>query len=464
MKCSFNMQDDMLVKMNENTEAKLYILFIFICFILAVLMRKFNDYSGIPYCPMMFLIGLLWGISSNYTGSVGILAIQVTTIRPVFYTQNTLLQVFIPGIVFQAAYHSDWNQFKNNIAIVAFLAGPAVIFSAVLIGALVLYVLNYDWLLDWSHGMLLGSVLGATDTVAVLAIMKEISTTSALTTIIEGESLFNDATALMLYTISMSYSEGISISLSSIALIFLRLTTGGIVFGLILSIMMLIWIKSLEHDYLSQFLVTFFTSYLGFYMCEYSSLKVSGILYLLSSGCIMSLYIHNKLSSRAQDFMDYLWSFIAFASETYIFVISGIMIGSYFLEANISGIMYVKLIVFYLCVIGIRVIMVGISYPLLRRNIDNMTWKEAAVIINGGLMRGGISLTLAVSIFTKETLPQEIKIILLFFTAGIVLLTIVINGTTIKLLFKRLGIESNQELTSKLIYTRTLSDDYHQIT
>jgi hypothetical protein len=69
--------------MNDNTDALMYILFIFICFILAVLTRRFNELSGLPYCPMMFLIGLIWGISSDLTGWFGLLATQVTSIRAV---------------------------------------------------------------------------------------------------------------------------------------------------------------------------------------------------------------------------------------------------------------------------------------------------------------------------------------------------------------------------------------------
>lgn len=363
--------------------------------------------------------------------------------------------------MFQAAYNSDWSLVKDHAGIVAFLAGPSVVMSAALIGAVVMYVLNYACLLNWSHAMLLGSVLGATDTVAVLAIMKEICTTRALTTIIEGESLFNDATALILFTISMSYCQGMVMSIPQILIASFRLITGGVIIGLVFGILMLVWIKSLDHDYLSQFLVSFFTSYLGFYLCEYTKVKVSGILYLLSSGCIMSLFIHHRLSPRSQDFMGYIWNFIGFVSETYIFIISGIMIGNYFLEAHITLIQYGKLLVFYILVILIRVCMVGLVCPMIKRKIPYFTWREAVVVINGGLMRGGISLTLGVSLYTIEDLPKEIRRILLFFTAGIVLLTLVINGTTIKLVFKRLGIEADQELTDKLVYSRTFSEDYH---
>ena len=142
-----------------------------------------SKYLRIPYTVALVIAGLAIAISP----------IQVT----IDLTPDLILFIFLPALLFESAYHLDFGELRDNLRPVALLAVPGVILTALFVAALTHYTAG----LRWETAFLFGAIVSATDPVSVLAIFRQLGAPKRLSVILEGESLFNDGTALVLFRI-----------------------------------------------------------------------------------------------------------------------------------------------------------------------------------------------------------------------------------------------------------------------
>lgn len=161
---------------------------IFILLFIALGIYQISRRSGLPFTVLLVLIGI--GINF-FSTSVPVLAKaeEVFSISP-----DLILFVFLPALIFESSYGLNVNQLRHNAAHIMTLAIPGLLLSTALIGVIVWLILGIDLV----AALLLGAILSATDPVAVIALFQRISAPGRLSILIEGESLFNDATALVL--------------------------------------------------------------------------------------------------------------------------------------------------------------------------------------------------------------------------------------------------------------------------
>ena len=119
---------------------------------------------------------------------------------------HTMLSVFLPALVFESAFSLEWHTFRKCAAQVLWLAGPGVLLGTFLMGSLLKATLPYGW--GWGSSLMLGSILSATDPVAVVALLKEVGASKRLGHIIEGESLVNDGTAIVVFSLLNQIAKG----------------------------------------------------------------------------------------------------------------------------------------------------------------------------------------------------------------------------------------------------------------
>ena len=136
-----------------------------------------------------------------------------------------------------------------------------MIVSALLTAFALTKVVGYGDVFDWWSAMMLGSVLAATDPVAVVALLKEVGASKKLGTLIEGESLLNDGTAMVLFTGMFSLAIGEGANVGDLALLFVRLSIGGPLLGIGFGVIMCIWLKRVFHDDVLEFSLTFMAAY-----------------------------------------------------------------------------------------------------------------------------------------------------------------------------------------------------------
>jgi NhaP-type Na+/H+ or K+/H+ antiporter len=287
---------------------------------------------------------------------------------------------------------------------------------------------------------MLGAVLSATDRVAVVSLLKELGTDKTFSTIVEGESVVNDGTAMVLYIVMLGAAKGEDLSAGDIIGELARLSLGGPAMGVLFGVVMAFVLKRIHNDYILEVTITLVTSYLLYYTCEFSGARVSGILGLLSMGLYMSAWGKSTISHETEEKLHHIWKFLSFAFESLLFILAGIIIGvKIFAEDFITGEDWGKQFAFLFLMEINRGLMVLILYPFLYYWGYRISWRQALVITHAGL-RGGIAMCLALIVQGEDGIPTEVKHLVLFHTAGIAFFTIIINGSTTKLLLVNLGL------------------------
>ena len=182
---------------------------------------------------------------------------------------HELLLIFMPALIFESAFNCDWHIMKRLIWQVMIMAGPMVIVSTLLTGVTTTYVLGYNGdKFPFSASLLLGSIASATDPVAVVALLKELGASKKLATLIEGESLFNDGTAMVIFIILLQIVEGKEKSLGEILGLFIRMAVGGPIVGLLGGFIIVFILNRLWNNYVLEVNTTIVWSYLIFYVAE----------------------------------------------------------------------------------------------------------------------------------------------------------------------------------------------------
>ena len=176
---------------------------------------------------------------------------------------------------------------------------------------------------------------------------------------------------------------------------FVRLSVGGPLLGIVFGFFMCLWLKKILRDTVLSISITFIGAYLCFYVAEYTWLKVSGILALVSLGLFFSAVGKRKIYPESEHALHNVWSTIQYASETLIFMLTGIVVGIKMIdETTITVWDWIKMFFFYILMIISRIIMVATFYPLLKKFGYGLTKKEFVVLIYGGL-RGALGMCLS---------------------------------------------------------------------
>ena len=197
---------------------------------------------------------------------------------------HLLLFTFLPVLIFESGYNCDWHIFRNLLSNIVLLAVPGVVFCTVLTATILKYIFHSGW--PWSCCLMTGAMLSATDPVAVVALMKELGVSEKLGTAMEGESLLNDGTSIVIFNVFLQqflYEEtdgasGEMRTAGEIAQYFLRLSLGGIALGLAIGVFTIVILSRIHNDASSEITLTVLAAFSSFLLAEGTSIEVSGIL------------------------------------------------------------------------------------------------------------------------------------------------------------------------------------------
>ncbi len=349
---------------------------------------------------------------------------------------HLILFVFLPTLIFEAAFALDVHTFKKSLGNAFILAVPGIILAIILTAVISKFISNtgiglLQW--DWIVALLFGTLISATDPVAVVALLKELGAGKKLQTLIESESLLNDGTAIVIFLVFFAMAAGHATEGNAIAQFFI-VAIGGITIGIIIGGIIVTWIKNVYNDPFFEITVIVGAAYLTFFIAE--TMHVSGVLGLVTLGLIMASIGRSRISPEVHHFLHEFWELAVFIANTLIFLIVGVVIA---LRTNFTGRDILVLFIIYIGIIIIRGIVIAVFYPLMKNIGYGVPVKHGIVAWWGGL-RGAISLALALIVAGESSINAEIRDQILFLTAGIVFLTSTINATTTKALVNRLGL------------------------
>lgn len=198
--------------------------------------------------------------------------------------------------------------------------------------------------------------------------------------------------------------------------------------------------------------ITIVAAYMVFYTAEIWDLEVSGILALVGLGLYMTKIGKTRISHLSEETLHHIWSYLGYACETLVFVIAGTIVSLKVFEEDsaIGWKDWLKLLALYVLLHVIRFSMIFIlKWPMSKLGYG-LSWAQAIVLGYSGL-RGAVSLILSVIVYLDTGVNQHIRDIVIFHTAGIAIMTLVINGTTMGFLIRKLGLMRMSEVKKKML-------------
>ena len=383
----------------------------------------------IPYTVALVVTGLALGAAR--------------IIDPPHLTKELLYAIFLPGLVFEAAFHLDFQKFWQNKLAIHSLAVPGVA-AAIGLTAVLLQpaasALHFADGFGMRHALVFAALIAATDPIAVVGLFKSLGAPKRLAVLIEGESLLNDGTGVVFFTLILGTMTDGSLSLTSAALDFVRVVGLGLLLGALVGYLASKLTQRVD-DPMIEITLTTIAAYGSFIVAEHFHL--SGVIATVAAGMMCGNYgARTGMSPSTRVAVESFWEYVAFALNSIVFLLIGF-------EVHVSQLMqsWQAILVAYLAVTVGRAGVIYLVTLLLRRTSETMPWSWSAVLTAGGL-RGGLSMVLALA------LPGDFpyRELLVTMTFGVVILSILLQGLSMGPLLRRLG----------LVGTRTDQHDYER--
>lgn len=417
------------------------------CFVALVLVALF---ANIVFKKLRFpcTIGLVFVGMGLYGLANHVPALHI--LQRVHLTPNFILYILLPTLIFDAAINLDARELLRNIVPIFALAAPGVLVVTALVG---LAVAKFTPL-GLNAAMLFGALISTTDTAAVIALFNELGAPKRLAMLVDGESLFNDATAIVIFDIVAAIVAGSLLlanpadawNLSTLAGIpgkFLLVFFGGGLVGAAVGWVLMQIIKFSHHDPLVEVGLTTVVAYAAFILANYYC-KFSGVMAACGAGMVVNYYGRRLLDERMREGIRKFWSFAAFMANSMIFLLLGLT-ESFLIndEGRLLGVAG-SIGVAILAVVLTRVLIIaltGLGYNAFSRPENRITLPMQTVMLWGGL-RGALPIALAVSVSPALVSPEE-RTLIIQLTLGIILFTMLVQGTTIKRLMRALGMDKS---------------------
>jgi CPA1 family monovalent cation:H+ antiporter len=377
-----------------------------------------------PYTILLVIIGLALGWASGAVEGLQIL-------RKFRLTPEAVLFVFLPVLLFESAFNLDARRLLKNLAPIAMLAVPALLMSMAIVGGIVHWALG----LPLGVALLFGALISATDPVAVVALFREIGAPKRLNLLVEGESLFNDGTALVVFSLILGIIEAGELTGASLlegVMNFFVVALGGIAIGIALGVVFSKLISRVYEDRFVEITLTTILAHSSFLLAEH--LHVSGVMATVAAGLTMGSYGRLMVSPPVLQHLEAFWEYFAFICNSLIFLLVGLSIEVTDLLSNYKAILLAAV-----AVLAGRAIAVYSTLPVVERlfrRVEHVSMAFRTVMVWGGL-RGALAIVMALSI--PHGLPQ--RDFLMTLTLGIVLFSLLINGLTLRGLMSALGLD-----------------------
>lgn len=424
------------------TEVNSFVLLMFIAVLLVGVAQKIQ----IPYPIALVLGGTVFGF--------------IPGITPFQFDPHLLLVIVLPPILFYASYSLSFKEFILYFRDIVSVAVGLVAATTLLVAIL------FKWLfpdLSWGLAFAFGSLISPPDAVAAISILKRFSISSRLRTILEGESLVNDATALVFYRFAVLAILTGSFSIKSASIQFIYVVSGGIIIGVILG-----YLLNKISSYLSPALSVVCSFIIPYFIyCVADALESSGVLAVVSAGLVGARMLIIQFTPLSRVLGWASWDILIILLNCFIFILIGLEFRQIIEKMTFQDIW---LYAWYGALITLAIVLMRYAWIYARRGLwhyrirkDPALVKQSKVYllhatISGWTgMRGIVSLTAALAL--PFTLPNgenlEGRDIVLFLTFEIIFLTLVIPGLTLPWIIKWLKIQQTHS-HDNLLKTRKI--------
>jgi CPA1 family monovalent cation:H+ antiporter len=385
---------------------------------------------------------------------------------------DLVLLIFLPPLLYSAAFFADLRALRSDLRAISTTAIGLVLVTTVAVAAIAHAVIG----LSWPIAFVLGAIVSPTDPVAATSIMRGLDVPRRLVNLVEGESLVNDAAALVVYRVAVAAAVGGTFSVVGAGLEFVGAALGGIAIGLVVGYVVAAIRRRLD-DPTTELTISLLTAYVAFIPAD--ELGLSGVLAAVTTGIYLGWLAPELASPQTRLEAFALWRIIIFLLNATLFLLIGLQLPVVIdgLQGRSAGELIGYSALICAVVIGIRFVWV-FTIPYIIRALDRRPEQRARrvgprprVVTAWSGMRGAVSLAaaLALPLRTDSGAPLPDRDLILFITFAVILVTIVGQGLTLPALIRRLGVyedgteEEREELHARLAAARAALDRLDEV-
>jgi len=410
----------------------------------------------LPHTVFLVFIGLIIGLVSHLP--------FFSFFQEFSFTPELLFFLLLPTLIFESAYNINIRKMIDDFGAIMILSIVGLAVSTLIIGVALYYLLGlFGLYVPFIVTLIFGAIISATDPVAVLALFKEFGAPRRLSLIFEGESLFNDATAVALFFILLGIATHGYNGLSTInegVLSFSSMLLGGVIFGLIMGLVFTKLVGYTRNNEIASITLTIVLAHATFLLAEISSNyltigdlelpSISPIIATTVASLFMGNYGRSKIHPKAEEFVEKLWAQLAFLSNSLIFILIGIL-SIPIIQLNLD--MFLVILATVLIVAIARAIsiypIIGIYNKVVK--VEKRIQKSWQHLLSWGSLRGAIAVTMVLLIpddltFANWALSISPNEFLLSLTIGCIFATLFIKATSIKRVMNRLKLDRLTEI------------------
>jgi monovalent cation:H+ antiporter, CPA1 family len=360
----------------------------------------------------------------------GILVAFVPSIPKISLSKDLIYILFLPPLIFEAALYIHWKNLHTNFPVILILATLGVILAA----GITMLGMHFLAGWEWASAAIFGTLIAATDPVAVIAAIKEAKIKGRLHLLLEAESLFNDGTAAVLFGITVLAATGGNISAMDVTLELLKTVVGGLVCGAFVAVLVLV-LAGRTKDHLVEITFTTLAAYGSFLLAEH--FHFSGVLATLTAGLMVgNIGPLGSITVKGREAVESFWEYAAFVINSLIFILIGVAESFLHFSGALQGI----LVAIVLVTAG-RAIVIYSCCAIFSHSRYRVSKTHQHVLFWGGF-RGALALALALGLPTQIPRYEEIITI----TFSVVAFSILFQGLTLNPLLHWLGLVAKKEL------------------
>ena len=348
--------------------------------------------------------------------------------------------IFLPPILYAAAWNTSWHSFKASISPIARAAVGLVLFTTLLV-AVAAHMLIPG--LSWPMAFLIGAIVSPPDAVAATAVTKGLGLHPKLITVLEGESLVNDASGLIAYKYALAAIMAGNFVLWQAGLNFLLVVAAGIAIGLAIGFILYLIHKKFVCDPVIEVTLTFLTPFASYLLAEH--FHFSGVLAVVTTGLYLSFHSGHIFSHESRIMAYSVWEVVIFILNSLIFILLGLQLRSIMqgIGEYPAGTLALYGVVISLVVILVRFVYIlpRVAVPALRRKmIKNNVDPRNIIVFSWAGMRGVVSMAaaLALPLTLSDNTPFPHRNLVIFLTFCVIVSTLVLLGVTLPWIVKKL--------------------------
>ena len=402
---------------------------------LALLSNRYN----FPFPIVLVLSGLVISFLPR---------LPSVTLRP-----DVVFLIFLPPLLYEAAWNTSWNTFKANLRSITLASVGLVFFTTIIVGVMVYSMIPG---FSWPLAFLLGAIISPPDAIAAISVTKGLGLHPRIVTILKGESLINDSSALVAYKYALTAILAGSFSLGYAGLDFLKVFLGGIATGLAVGYIMYLIHTRFVCDSIIEVTLTFLTPFASYLLAE--RFHFTGVLAVVTTGLYLSFRSSEMFTHRSRIQTYAVWEVVSFMLNGLVFILMGLQLKTVVQDFDRS---YLVQLIGYGIAIGIAALIIRFIWTIPAAMLPRFLSKHVReteefdprniLVFTWAGMRGIVSMAAALSLpFTlKDKMPFPYRSEVVFLTFCVILFRLIFQGLTLPSLIKKLKLPKYSRLAEE---------------